>query len=108
MLAIGDSFTFGWGVSLEESWPKVLEATLRQAGVAVEVANLGFPGGSPVDYANIATRAVPALQPDLVLVAVLQGDDLGQLRAAGAAGQRAGCAESCGCSAGSRRRCFRT
>ena len=31
VLAIGDSFTFGWGVSLEESWPKVLETTLKQA-----------------------------------------------------------------------------
>ena len=46
VLAIGDSFTFGWGVSLEESWPKVLETTLKQDGVGVEVANLGFPGGA--------------------------------------------------------------
>jgi hypothetical protein len=47
VLAIGDSFTFGWGVSLEESWPEVLEAALKQSGVSVEVANLGFPGGKP-------------------------------------------------------------
>ena len=84
VLAIGDSFTFGWGVSLEESWPKVLETTLQQAGVGVEVANLGFPGGSPLDYANIAARAVPELRPDLVLIGVLQGDDLEQLRSVAA------------------------
>ncbi len=52
------------------------------AGIDVDVANLGLPGGSPIDYANIAARAVPTLKPDLVLVGVLQGDDLSQLRAA--------------------------
>ena len=76
VIAVGDSFTFGWGVSLEESWPKVLETTLDQAGFSVEVANLGFPGGNPIDYANIVGAAVSLLKPDLVIVSVLLGDDL--------------------------------
>lgn len=76
LIAVGDSFTFGWGVSLEDSWPKRLETGLAQAGFDVEVANLGFPGGNPIDYANIVGHAVPMLAPDLVMVAVLQGDDL--------------------------------
>ena len=37
VLAIGDSFTFGWGVRLEETWPKVLEAALRRSGEEVEI-----------------------------------------------------------------------
>ncbi len=90
VVAIGDSFTFGWGVSLDESWPKVLETGLRQTGLGVDVANLGFPGGSPVDYANIAARAVPTLKPDLVVVGVLQGDDLVQLRVAAASAGKGG------------------
>lgn len=80
VMAIGDSFTFGWGVSLEESWPKALETALRHDGFGVDVANLGLPGASPVDYANIADRAIPILKPDLVIVGVLQGDDLRQMR----------------------------
>jgi lysophospholipase L1-like esterase len=79
ILALGDSFTFGFGVEVNQSWPKVLEARLRNAGYDVEIANLGRPGASPRDYAAIATRAIPLLKPDLVIVAVLQGDDLAQM-----------------------------
>jgi hypothetical protein len=45
----------------------------------VEILNLGCPGTSVDAYALIAERAIPLLKPDLVLVAVLQGDDLKQL-----------------------------
>lgn len=80
IVAIGDSFTYGWGVSAEQSWPKALEAGLREHGYDVEVANLGQPGASPVVYARTAAKAVPLLKPDLVVVGITQGDDLAQLK----------------------------
>lgn len=80
VLAIGDSFTFGWGVAAAESWPKVLEANLRGHGRDVEIANLGQPGASPLLYAETASRAIPMLKPDLVIVAITQGDDLAQMK----------------------------
>ena len=60
---------------------KQLEAHLRQRGHKVEIANLGRGGTYPRNYADVAEKAIPLLKPDLVLIAVLQGDDLAQGRA---------------------------
>lgn len=79
ILAIGDSFTHGWGVQLQEAWPKVLEAQLRQNIQHCEVANLGKPGGHPAFYLRIAEKSIPLLKPDMVILAILQGDDLSQM-----------------------------
>lgn len=81
IVVIGDSFTFGWGVELAQSWTKLLEGNLRSKGYPLEIANLGKHGASPNTYADIAEKAVPLLKPDLVVVAVLQGDDLASLSA---------------------------
>jgi hypothetical protein len=78
IVVIGDSFTYGWGVALEESWVKLVETRLREDGHDVETLDLGKPGIGPADYATIAEEAIPLLRPDLVLVAVLQTDDLQQ------------------------------
>src|ERR1039458_548824 len=58
VLAIGDSFTYGWGVDAENSWPKVMERELRQGGLEIEIANLGAPGAGPREYAALAERAI--------------------------------------------------
>ncbi len=88
ILAIGDSFTYGWGVDIEESWPKQLEKDLQNLGLNVEVINLGKPGQGPSFYAAIAERAVPLLKPDLVVVGMLQ-DDFMDAAPEGARGRRA-------------------
>jgi hypothetical protein len=53
-------------VESEHSWPKVLEAKLRAASHDVEIANLGEPGVSPSEYAEIAERAVPLINASLI------------------------------------------
>jgi lysophospholipase L1-like esterase len=78
IVAIGDSFTYGWGVNNEETWPEVLAKNLNHRNIDVEIVNLGQPGGSPDTYAKIAEKAIPMLKPDLVLIAMIQGDDLAQ------------------------------
>src|SRR5262249_41669199 len=64
------------------SWPKVLEQALLKRGFNVEIANLGRPGAGPRDYADVAEKAIPTLRPDLVIIGMLQGDDLGQSKPA--------------------------
>jgi hypothetical protein len=76
VVVIGDSFTFGWGVAQGEAWPKVLERIVPNN--EVEIANLGQPGAGAAEYERITARAIPVLHPDLVIVAMLQGDDLRQ------------------------------
>jgi len=74
--AIGDSYTYGWGVAIEETWLRRLGEDLNEQGLPVETVNLGKPGVGPPFYADVAERAIPALRPDLVIVAMLQGNDL--------------------------------
>jgi lysophospholipase L1-like esterase len=74
--AIGDSYTYGWGVEAEQTWLRRLEDALRAKGYLVETVNMGKPGAGPPFYAELAEKALPLIQPDLVLVCVTQGNDL--------------------------------
>ncbi len=78
-VAIGDSFTYGWGVNAGETWCRRLEQNLRARGMDIEILNLGKPAAGPDEYAVIAENAIPVLKPDLVIVGVLAGDDIQQL-----------------------------
>lgn len=75
VLLIGDSFTFGWGVELENTWVHLLSEKYP----SIEFLNLGQGGNHPGDYVQIAKRTFPVLKPDLVLINVLQGNDNHQL-----------------------------
>jgi hypothetical protein len=76
VVALGDSFTYGWGADDAETWPKVLERRLADGNRDVAVVNFGCPGAGVDAYAKIAESVVPIHKPHLLLVAVLQGIDL--------------------------------
>lgn len=77
ILTVGDSFTFGSGVQLADSWPQLLEELLRAGREGpVEVINGGFAAGShwPPGYVEwLATDGV-ALQPDIVILGLCLND----------------------------------
>lgn len=73
---MGDSFTFGWGVEDGETWVHLL----GEAFPDTEFLNLGRGGTHPGDHVQLARKALPLLRPDIVMVGVLQGNDIGQLR----------------------------
>lgn len=80
ILCFGDSWTYGYGVNIEDSWPKKLEKYLHTNGYNnIEVINCGRPGLYTTKYKNYIEKYVPLLKPDLVIVGVLQLDDLAQL-----------------------------
>ncbi|HET8563697.1 MAG TPA: GDSL-type esterase/lipase family protein [Candidatus Binatia bacterium] len=57
-VAVGDSFTFGAGVNLEETWAFNLAHSFGR-----EVINLGIPGQGPAQYTRILKRYGLPMQP---------------------------------------------
>lgn len=64
ILCIGDSVTFGWGVSDDESYPAHLGRTLD-----VEVLNAGMPASKPSHMARWLQLHAKAIDADLVILA---------------------------------------
>jgi hypothetical protein len=79
VLVIGDSFTFGWGVNDEETYPSRLQDLLaaQAPSTRIEVINAGFAACYSPDtyYLYLKTEGL-ALQPDLIVVGIFVGNDL--------------------------------
>jgi hypothetical protein len=68
-VTVGDSFTFGDGVSLEQTWVERLEASIGH-----DVVNEGVPGYSSIqNMRNLAAYSLP-LEPEVVIWAFFNND----------------------------------
>ena len=68
---LGDSLTFGYGVTENEAWP----ALLARSRGSTRLVNLGLIGGGPQQYLRVyETFGVP-LHPKLVIVGFFTGND---------------------------------
>jgi hypothetical protein len=76
IVAIGDSFTQGYGVNESEAYPQQLEALLGAWDPTrrYEVINLGVPGACPPDYLYNLREVGLAYHPDVVLVGLMAND----------------------------------
>jgi len=75
IVALGDSFTWGYGVEdAEDVWPGVLETLLGEGRFTV--VNLGVPGFTTVNELEMFARVGAPLDPDLVIVQYLVNDVL--------------------------------
>ncbi|MDH5741707.1 MAG: SGNH/GDSL hydrolase family protein [Nitrospira sp.] len=75
ILGLGDSFTFGWGVSLEQTYLKRLEATLPQIiGHTVETINTGVPGWGLNQYYICLKEFGLQYSPDIVVIGYFLDD----------------------------------
>ena len=74
VLVLGDSYTFGWGVTDAEPYPQRTEALLRDDGIAAEVINVGVPGYNTEQEAALFGELLPRYQPDMVVVGYVMND----------------------------------
>ena len=78
ILALGDSFTLGFGVDNEDTWARKLEGSLSLPGKKVEVINAGVSGMDLEAEIDVCKAYLPLFDPDMVLLAFYSTDDFYQ------------------------------
>ena len=77
VLILGDSFTEGFGVSLENSYPKKLEKLFHDSDIPFDVYNAGITGNNLVDYIEIYNRYFANDDTiKVVIIGLFPGNDL--------------------------------
>ncbi len=71
VVAIGDSQTFGVGVTRQESWPHVLG---NEHGIPTY--SMAYGGYGPTHYLVLGREALDELDPRVIVVAIYPGNDL--------------------------------
>lgn len=74
ILALGDSFTWGWGVGQDEPWIARVAAELADDGIETEPLNGGVNGYGTESALALLRRLGPELQPDVVLLGFFAND----------------------------------
>jgi lysophospholipase L1-like esterase len=74
IMVIGDSFTFGQGVNLEDTYSKYLERLINNKGMTSEVINCGVIGYGMWQYLEVLRRKVIPYKPDLVILGIFIDD----------------------------------
>ncbi len=77
VVAIGDSFTFGQRVQLDDAYPARIERILNldaKDGTRAEVINAGVQGFSAADELEILKKALAIAKPDLIIWQITLND----------------------------------
>jgi lysophospholipase L1-like esterase len=74
VIIIGDSFTYGMGVDLEDTYPQQLETFLNRNGGHYEVLNFGVIGYNMWQYNELLPRTALSYQPDIIILTLYQND----------------------------------
>ncbi len=84
VLALGDSFAFGWGVSLEQTYLYLVEERLDQAR-PIRIVKAGTPGTGPSDQLRLLESIGDQYRPQLVLLSFFVGNDFTDVQMGGIA-----------------------
>lgn len=82
VLAVGDSFTWGAGVSYDQAFVTLLERQLQAQLPRVELINQGVPGWEPPQELHLLQHHGIHFQPDLVVLNFFVGNDIVRRRGA--------------------------
>ncbi len=75
ILALGDSFTYGKGVGVNDTWPKKLEDKLNGLGIGrFEVINAGLIGGTTQSELRYLRKTGVKFEPDMVILCYFLND----------------------------------
>jgi lysophospholipase L1-like esterase len=74
VLLLGDSFTFGQGVSYEMTWGAIAEGLLQQRGVPLHLINAGVQGMDTRSELLLLRELAPRYRPEAVVVGFLIND----------------------------------
>ena len=85
ILAVGDSYAFGWGVELADTFLYRVEEALRPE--AVRVVKAGIPGTGTSDQLLWLQHYGPRFQPGLIIVCFCVGNDFVDVQKGGVPGQ---------------------
>jgi len=71
IVVVGDSLTYGWGVTAEESWTALLDKQLGES----RLITLGLPGAVPQQYTRYFEQYGVGLLPEIVIYGIFSGND---------------------------------
>ena len=72
---LGDSFTFAWGIPVEQGWVRMLEDDLREDMGDVRTINCGAAGTVCIDeYVNGLQQRFSRYDPDMVVLTICLND----------------------------------
>jgi lysophospholipase L1-like esterase len=76
IIALGDSFTWGHGVCINDSWPKKLETKLNQLNFSkkFEVLNFGKNGAGTLEEVEVFKEKGLKYTPDMVILLFYPND----------------------------------
>lgn len=80
VVSLGDSYTVGYEVDVEESFSSVLEQDLEDGGQRVQVLNAGVSGFSNAEELLYFERELVKYEPDLVVLTFSPNDLLDNVR----------------------------
>jgi len=74
ILFVGDSVTYGWRISLEETYHKRLEKLLKDKGYDIDVMGMGIPGYNIVQEYHLIKETALNFNPDILVLQITPND----------------------------------